>query len=176
MVGALGVIGRYIVEKLASLPDWEVVGLSRRKGEDRERVRYVSVDLLSRKPEVDDATHVFYAAFQASPGAAADYAKNIAANRDMLINAVTEIDKRSSRLDRVILVTGTKYYGSHLGPFPTPARETAPRSLQDNFYYRQEDLLLARHARGGWQWSASRPHAIVDGTRALAGLEIDPVR
>ena len=41
VVGALGVIGRYIVDKLAALPDWEVVGLSRRKGEDRERVRYV---------------------------------------------------------------------------------------------------------------------------------------
>ena len=49
VVGALGVIGRYIVEKLASLPDWEVVGLSRRKGEDRGRVRYVSVDLLHEK-------------------------------------------------------------------------------------------------------------------------------
>jgi NAD(P)-dependent dehydrogenase (short-subunit alcohol dehydrogenase family) len=34
VVGAQGVIGRYIVEKLASLPDWRVVGLSRRRGQD----------------------------------------------------------------------------------------------------------------------------------------------
>src|SRR3970040_1971582 len=97
VVGALGVIGRYIVEKLAALPDWEVIGLSRRKGEDRGRVRYLSVDLLSEKNvSVADATHVFYAAFQASAGAAADYAKNIAANRDMLVNAVCAIEKGSS--------------------------------------------------------------------------------
>ena len=29
VVGALGVIGRYIVDKLTSLPDWQVIGLSR---------------------------------------------------------------------------------------------------------------------------------------------------
>ena len=32
VVGALGVIGRYIVDRLASEPGWEVVGLSRRGG------------------------------------------------------------------------------------------------------------------------------------------------
>ena len=46
VVGAQGVIGRYVVEKLASLPDWQVVGLSRRRGEDGPRQRHVSVDLL----------------------------------------------------------------------------------------------------------------------------------
>ena len=30
VVGALGVIGRYIVERLVEEPDWQVVGLSRR--------------------------------------------------------------------------------------------------------------------------------------------------
>ena len=71
VVGALGVIGRYIVEKLASLPDWQVVGLSRRTGEPRERVRYISVDLTDPKDAeaklagLKEATHVFYAAFQA---------------------------------------------------------------------------------------------------------------
>jgi NAD(P)-dependent dehydrogenase (short-subunit alcohol dehydrogenase family) len=42
VVGAHGVIGRYIVDKLAALPDWRVVGLSRRKCEGRDRVRYLS--------------------------------------------------------------------------------------------------------------------------------------
>jgi nucleoside-diphosphate-sugar epimerase len=46
VVGALGVIGRYIVDRLGSEAGWEVVGLSRCRGEDRERVRYLSVDLL----------------------------------------------------------------------------------------------------------------------------------
>ena len=73
---------------------------------------------------LSEATHVFYAAFQPAAGAAAGYAANIAPNRDMLVNAVTAIEAASRSLRRVVLVTGTKYYGSHLGPFKTPARES----------------------------------------------------
>ena len=71
VVGALGVIGRYIVERLAALPDWQVVGLSRRKGEDSDSVRYISIDLLDaadaqrKLADLAGATHVFYCAFQA---------------------------------------------------------------------------------------------------------------
>jgi nucleoside-diphosphate-sugar epimerase len=39
VVGALGVIGRYIVERLVDEPDWQVVGLSRRKASDGPRYR-----------------------------------------------------------------------------------------------------------------------------------------
>jgi hypothetical protein len=83
VVGALGVIGRYVVDRLASLPDWHVIGLSRRKSEDRERVRYVSLDLLdpqaveAKLSGLKDVTHVVYAAFQASSGAAANYATKL---------------------------------------------------------------------------------------------------
>jgi nucleoside-diphosphate-sugar epimerase len=162
VVGALGVIGRYIVEKLASLPDWEVVGLSRRKGEDRGRVRYVSVDLLARNFQlpVENATHVFYAAFQASPGAAADYAKNIAANRDMLVNAVTRVSENSPSLERVVLVTGTKYYGSHLGPYRTPAKESDPRHEGPNYYFDQVDWLTAFQRGKRWSWTELRPQTL----------------
>ncbi|MGB2660755.1 MAG: NAD-dependent epimerase/dehydratase family protein, partial [Pseudolabrys sp.] len=74
VVGALGVIGRYIVEKLAEDPDWQVVGLSRRKASDGPRYRHIAVDLLDagdtkrELAELTDVTHVFYAAFQATPG------------------------------------------------------------------------------------------------------------
>jgi nucleoside-diphosphate-sugar epimerase len=166
VVGALGVIGRYIVEKLASLPDWEVVGLSRRKGEDRGRVRYVSVDLLDRAQAarvlsgIPEATHVFYAAFQASAGVAADYAKNIAVNRDMLVNSVSAIEASSSGLERVVLVTGTKYYGSHLGPFRTPAKESDPRHDGPNYYFDQIDWLAAFQRGKRWSWTELRPQTL----------------
>jgi nucleoside-diphosphate-sugar epimerase len=164
VVGALGVIGRYIVDKLASLPDWQVIGLSRRKGEDRERVRYVSADLLSSAfalpEEARKATHVFYAAFQAAPGAAADYAKNIGANRDMLVSSVSAIEAASPALERVILVTGTKYYGSHLGPYRTPAREEDPRHAGANYYFDQIDWLTARQKGKRWSWTELRPQTL----------------
>jgi nucleoside-diphosphate-sugar epimerase len=165
VVGALGVIGRYIVEKLASLPDWQVLGVSRRRGEDRERVRYLSVDLLDtraldRLSGLSDITHVFYAAFQPSPGAAADYARNIAANRDMLINSVSRLEESSSRLERVVLVTGTKYYGSHLGPYRTPAKEDQPRHEGQNYYFDQVDWLTAFQRGKPWTWTELRPQTL----------------
>jgi nucleoside-diphosphate-sugar epimerase len=159
VVGALGVIGRYIVEKLASLGDWEVVGLSRRKGEDRGRVRYLSVDLLQEKPEIE-ATHVFYAAFQASAGAAADYARNIDANLKMLVNSVSGMEKASPGLQRVVLVTGTKYYGSHLGPFRTPAKEDQPRHEGPNYYFDQIDWLTGFQRGKRWSWTELRPQTL----------------
>jgi nucleoside-diphosphate-sugar epimerase len=163
VIGALGVIGRYIVDQLAALPDWQVIGISRRRGEDRERVRYLSVDLLKPPFKLEgaqEATHVFYAAFQAAPGAAADYAKNIGANRDMLVSAVTEISKASSRLERVVLVTGTKYYGSHLGAFRTPAKEDDPRHAGPNYYFDQIDWLAGFQRGKRWSWTELRPQTL----------------
>ncbi len=168
VVGALGVIGRYVVERFAALEDWNVIGLSRRKGEDREQVRYISVDLLdgaearNRLAGLGDATHVVYAAFQApaGAGAAADYARNIAVNRDMLVNSVSAIEGASPKLERVVLVTGTKYYGSHLGPFRTPARETDARHLGQNYYFDQIDWLTGFQQGKRWDWTELRPQTL----------------
>jgi len=46
VVGALGGIGRYIVERLIEEPDWQGVGLSRRKASDGQRYRHIAVNLL----------------------------------------------------------------------------------------------------------------------------------
>ena len=99
VVGALGVIGRYIVDRLAAEPGWQVIGLSRRQGTDRPGVRYLSVDLLDAAAceavlsGLTETTHVFFAGFQAASGPAAGYAANIAANRDLLVNSVSAIDR-----------------------------------------------------------------------------------
>jgi len=166
VVGAQGVIGRYIVERLAALPDWQVVGLSRRRGADAPRVRHISVDLLAPADAADklsglnDATHVFFAAFQPGSGPAADYAKNIAANRDMLANSVSAIESAAPGLQRVVLVTGTKYYGSHLGPFKTPAREDDPRHAGANYYFDQIDWLTGFQKGKRWNWTELRPQTL----------------
>ncbi len=166
VVGALGVIGRYIVECLSALPDWQVVGLSRRKGEDREGVRYIPVDLLDvedtgrKLSDLRAATHVFYCAFQATGTRAADYAKGIAVNRDMLVNSVSAVERVAKGLQRVVLVTGTKYYGTHLGPFRTPAKEDDPRHMPPNFYFDQADWLTAHQSGKSWTWTELRPQTL----------------
>lgn len=166
VVGALGVIGRYIVERLLKQGDWSVVGLSRRAAAASPRYRHISVDLLDRNDVaaklagLTEATDVFYAAFQAAAGPAANYASNIAPNRDMLINAVTAVDAASPALRRVILVTGTKYYGSHLGPFRTPARESDPRHMGANYYFDQIDWLATFQRGRRWDWVELRPQTL----------------
>ena len=166
VVGALGIIGRYIVERLLHQDDWSVVGLSRRGAESAPRYRHISVDLLdceataARLAGLADATHVFYAAFAPAAGAAADYASNIAPNRDMLVNAVTAIDAAAPALRRVVLVTGTKYYGSHLGPFRTPARESDPRHAGPNYYFDQIDWLAGFQRGKRWDWVELRPQTL----------------
>ncbi len=166
VVGALGVIGRYVVERLLAEEGWSVVGLSRRGAPGKPRYRHLSVDLLdtdalgSRRAELKDATHVFCAAFQPSQGAAAGFASNIAPNRDMLVNAVTAVEQASPALRRVVLVTGTKYYGSHLGPFKTPARESDPRHLPPDYYFDQIDWLTQFQRGKAWDWVELRPQTL----------------
>jgi nucleoside-diphosphate-sugar epimerase len=166
VVGALGVIGRYIVERLVEEQDWRVIGLSRRKQPDRPRYRHVAVDLLDagdverKLAALADVTHVFYAAFQAGPGDASNFASHIAPNRDMLVNAVEAIDRASRWLERVVLVTGAKYYGVHLGPLKTPMRETDPRHMPPNYYFDQIDWLTACQRGKSWDWVELRPQTL----------------
>lgn len=162
IVGGLGVIGRNLLHHLEPMDDWDIVGLSRRTPDFETRARFVPVDLLDRAETFDqlaglrDATHVFYCAFQARPSWAEHNAPNLA----MLANAVEAIEAASDRLQHVHLVEGTKWYGSHLGPFRTPAREDDPPHMLPNFYYDQEMWLRERQTGRPWSWSALRPQTV----------------
>jgi len=163
VVGVEGVIGRYIAEHLSGLSGWEVTGLSRRKPRQaRPRLRHVQVDLLDRADseaklsQLTTATHIFYCAFQARP----TWAEHNAPNLALLVNAVEPIAAVSKALEHVNLIQGTKYYGSHLGPFKTPAKESDPPHMLPNFYWDQERWLRGAQSGQRWTWSALRPHAI----------------
>jgi nucleoside-diphosphate-sugar epimerase len=162
IVGGLGVIGRNLLLHLEPCADWQIIGLSRRAPDFSTRARFVSVDLLDRDETfaklagLGDATHVFYCAFQARP----TWAEHNAPNLAMLVNAVEAIEAASSRLQHVHLVEGTKIYGSHLGPFKTPAREDDPPHMLPNFYYDQEKWLRERQRGKPWSWSALRPQTV----------------
>ena len=163
VVGATGVTGRATVGQLLAAGDWEVIGLCRRPPADSAGVKYLAVDLLDRDKsqaqlgDVNSVTHLFYGGFVDRPTMAELVAPNLA----MLANAVEGIEAVGSTLERVVLVEGTKWYGAHLGPFKTPAKEDDPRCLPPMFYHDQEDYLAARVAGGApWSWSALRPQTI----------------
>ncbi|HET6521822.1 MAG TPA: SDR family oxidoreductase, partial [Geminicoccaceae bacterium] len=163
VVGALGVIGRNLVSHLSDLDDgWEIVGLSRRAPDFESPAAYIGVDLLDRADaearlrHLTDATHVFYCAFQARP----TWAEHNAPNLAMLVNAVEPIEAASPGLRHVHLVEGNKIYGSHLGPFKTPAKESDPPHMPPNFYFDQESWLRDHQRGKAWTWSALRPHTV----------------
>jgi nucleoside-diphosphate-sugar epimerase len=163
IAGSQGVIGRYITDHLLQLGDWEVAGLSRRTPNDgHARLSHIAVDLLDRGDaeaklaRLTRATHIFYCAFQARPAWADHNAPNLA----MLVNAVEPIARVSKVLEHVNLIEGTKIYGSHLGPFRTPAKETDPPHMLPNFYYDQEQWLRNAQAGQPWSWSVLRPQTI----------------
>lgn len=163
VVGPTGAVGQEIVAALARAGGWQVLGISRSRPEREAGFRHLAADLLdpsSIAPALDAAeppTHVFYAA-RAPHGEGG--VEDVAGNRAMLTNVVDAAAARSDRLAHVHLVEGTKWYGVHLGPYRTPAREDDPRHLPPNFYYDQEDALAERQRGKAWTWSASRPNVV----------------
>jgi nucleoside-diphosphate-sugar epimerase len=162
VAGALGVSGRALVQHLVTLSDWEVIGLSRRKPEFETPARYVAIDLLNRTDvdrivgESGDVSHIFYAALQPRN----NFFDEVAPNLAMLRNLVEAAERSSRWLRKVVLLEGAKWYGAHFGPYKTPAKEDDPRHMPPNFYYDQQDYLVAQSAGKAWSWSALRPSSI----------------
>ena len=90
----------------------------------------------------------------------ADAGEEAYVNTTMLVNLVDAVEAASPGLAHVQLVHGTKWYGSHLGPFRTPAKEIDARGPGPNFYYDQQDFVAARQKHRAWTWSALRPHFV----------------
>lgn len=74
-------------------------------------------------------------------------------------------------LKRVILTTGAKHYGVHLGPVKCPMEETDPwiegAGRPPNFYYHQQRILkkmsetsIAKGG-GGWDWVVTYPNDVL---------------
>lgn len=163
VAGATGVVGYELIKQLSAEPDWEVIGLARR-AVDIPGARFISIDLRDREQcaaqlsELTETTHIFYAArFDHIAGTPEPVDINLA----MLRNVVDAIEPVARNLKHIHLVQGTKWYGSNLGPFPTPAREDDPRSLAPNFYYDQQDYVANKQEGKSWSWSASRPHGLL---------------
>lgn len=167
VAGATGASAKRLVEVLLADPDWRVIGLCRHPpaANAADRLVYVRVDLGDAEGtaralrEHSDVTHVFYTA-RAAHGEGGT--ESVGANAAMLENLLDPLLPVARDIEHVHLVEGGKYYGLHLGPYPTPAREDDLRPAIPNFYYDQEDLLRERQRGQCWSWSASRPNVLCD--------------
>jgi nucleoside-diphosphate-sugar epimerase len=165
VAGAGGAASKRLIEALVADPDWSVIGLARTPRPSSDRLTFISVDLFDRDACAralagqSSVTHLFYTA-RAKHGETG--VESVEDNVAMLRNVLDAIEPVATRLAHVHLVQGTKYYGMHLGPFRTPAREDDPRLDFPNFYYDQQDFLAQRQRGRSWTWSASRPTFIYD--------------
>lgn len=165
VAGATGVVGRAILAHLESQPGWQVVAAARRPVQAGPFTRTISLDLAdphacrARLADLGPITHVFYTAY----APASTLGQEAKLNARLLVNLVEALEDRpdAASLDHIQLMQGSKWYGNHLGPYRTPARENDPRHGQPCFYYNQQDWLAERRRGKSWTWSALRPHGVL---------------
>jgi nucleoside-diphosphate-sugar epimerase len=178
--GASGISGFHTIRALLDTPDrWSTIyAISRRPLSDdilaflteqqRSRIQHVSVDLSSSSEDIakslEDkgvtADYVFYFAYLSpksgksamDPSSAEDL---VEANVPPFRNFLQALPLADIRPKRVLLQTGGKNYGCHIGRVRTSLVESdpQPKHLSPNFYYQQEDLLekfCAEHSETGW--------------------------
>jgi len=164
IAGATGVVGRNLLKHLLATGKWDVIAVSRRTPDLQGDYEHIAVDLLdaeqckARLGHLVDVTHIFYVAVVTNPDPLAPVLINN--NLTMLRNVVETVEPVATQLEHIHFMQGTKWYGSHLGAFKTPAREEHPRHMPPNFYYNQWDYMVERQKGKRWTYSSSRPHAI----------------
>jgi nucleoside-diphosphate-sugar epimerase len=163
VVGATGAAASRILEGGRAAPGTEVIGLSRNRPEQSDA--WLTADLndgrslseaLATRPDI---THIVYAS-RAPHGETG--VEDVPGNLRMLRSLVDAAEASLPRLAHIHLVHGGKWYGLHIGPYRTPAREDDPRHMPPNFYYDQQDFIAGRQAGKAWVWSASRPNFVLD--------------
>ena len=172
VTGATGILGREIVHVLGKDPkQWQTVhALSRsQKEEYPASVKHGFIDLTSDAKEMAkqlegvEAEYVFFAAYLQKDSDQ----ENWDVNGDMLQNFLVALDIAgiSKKLKRVLLTTGAKQYGVHLGAVKQPMEETDPwvegEGRPPNFYYRQQRILAEKSKNAKWDWVVTYPNDVI---------------
>ena len=160
IIGASGIIGRAHIRNLAGREDVRILAASRTPEPDLPaNAAAYPVDLTSGDFDpapLTDVTHALYCAYVNAHGFEADRIPNVA-----LMTGALDLCEACPNLTHITLMQGNKAYGSHLGPFKTPAKENDPRIPGGHFYDDQLDALTARAETRGWAWSVLRPHVVI---------------
>ncbi len=173
VAGASGVVGSAALERFLEHDEPELVAVCRRPPEIEAARPFRHLPLDLRDPEataaalaeLDDVSHVVYAAVYEKPGLIAGWSEpdHIEINAAML-RALLEPLIAAGGLEQVTILQGTKAYGNHLHPMAIPARERHPRDDHPNFYWLQEDYLAEQAKRHGFRWTILRPQLTIGGT------------
>ncbi|KAK3941967.1 Iridoid synthase [Diplogelasinospora grovesii] len=164
VTGATGILGREIVKELGRKPDqWKTVhALSRsKKDEYPSNVVHNHLDLTTSAEEIAkelqdvEGEYIFFAAYLQKDSEQGNWDVNGAMLENFL--KALAITGAVKKIKRILLVTGAKQYGVHLGQVKNPMLESDPW-LRDpyyppNFYYRQQDILhkfCETHSHVSW--------------------------
>jgi nucleoside-diphosphate-sugar epimerase len=168
VVGASGVIGQAVTRHFATRSGWSVTAISRRTPLNCSGAGILRLELLD--PEacrkagatLRDVTHLVYCAVHETPGLVEGWHQqdHVDTNVAMLRNLFEPLLSSAPRLRQVILLQGTKAYGAHVEPIPSPARERWPRHEHRNFYFDQEDYLRTKSKGADWDWTILRPQVV----------------
>lgn len=182
ITGASGLVGTAAAIAFADA-GWHVIAASRRIPEllASRPIEHLALDLtnpvacIAAMPSLRDVTHVVYAAVHELPGLVQGWTDpaQIETNGAMLRNLLEPL-RRSSRLQHVSILQGTKAYGGHVRPLRIPAREDRPRVEHPNFYWLHEDYVRDLAIREGIPFTIFRPQLIVGPNHGVV-MNLPPV-
>ena len=168
VTGSNGISGFATLRVLLDAPSrWEkIYTLSRKPTPDsmlalltpaqRSRIQHVAIDFLDdpssiasalKKANVTADYVFFYSYLQPPPPPGSNVWSNadelVKVNSTLFGNFLSALPLAQIKPKRLLLQTGAKNYGVHLGRARTPCQETdpLPSHLEPNFYYPQYDLL-----------------------------------
>lgn len=158
-----GILGREIVLALGKdQKQWSTIhAISRsQKEEYPSTVKHRHVDLtgdansIANELKGVEAEYLFFAAYIQKDSEQESWDVNGALLKNFL--EALKITGANKKLKRVLLVTGAKQYGVHLGQVKNPMEESDPwltgAEWPPNFYYNQQEILKKQAADGGWEW------------------------
>jgi nucleoside-diphosphate-sugar epimerase len=172
VVGATGIQGREILLELAKhRQQWPAVhALSRsQKEEYPETVIHHSIDLLSSSEDMArglenvTGSHVFFAAYIQKE----TEQENRDVNGAILSNFLQALVKTGAieGVERIILLTGAKQYGVHLGAPKQPMLESdswlTDSKWPPNFYYNQQNILHSFCQEHKKEWTVTYPNDVI---------------
>jgi len=202
VTGANGISGFHTMRVLLESPQrWKKVWAASRRPPPREmmglltadqraRVEHVACDFLSKPDDIakqlkdkgvaaDVVFFYSYAQPRPKPGAAAwsNAQELVDTNTALLRNFLGALDIAHITPQRLLLQTGAKNYGVHIGPARTPMVESDPRvTLEPNFYYPQEDLLFQYcKDHPGTKWNVICPAWIIGAVNNAAMNALHPL-